>query len=152
MPSQIKAGAFLAPVILLGLLSFNAQGRIYQWVDENGTTHFTQQPPPAGIEARIVTPPPDVNTGPAREQMKQQEERAQKYLKDTSKAKEDEAKKQQEAEAQRRACEQARTRLQSFERPRVNFVDKDGTRRRATEEERQAELKKTQEYIDKNCN
>jgi len=152
MPSRIKTGALLAPVILLGLLSFNAQGKIYKWVDENGTTHYTQQPPPAGVQSKTITPPPDVDTGAAREQMKKQQERAQKYMDDRNKAKQEEAKKQQQAEAQKRACEQARTRLQSFQRPRVNFVDKDGTRRRATEEERQAQLKKTQEYIDKNCN
>ena len=31
------------------------------------------------------------------------------------------------------------------------FVDQDGTRRRATEQEREQQLAKTREYLDKNC-
>ena len=61
--------------------------------------------------------------------------------------------KTQEELAQKKAlCEKARARLESWQRPRVDYIEPDGTSRRATEEERQAEIKKSQESIDEFCN
>lgn len=151
MVKQFKAGSMLATAVLLGIAAFGAQARIYKWVDEDGMTHYTQSPPPAGIEGKTMSPPPDVDTEAARARLKQQQEQAQKFLDQRQDATEDQQKKQQDTQAAKQRCEEARTRLQSFQNPRVNFVDKDGTRRRATEEERQRELQKARDYLDKNC-
>lgn len=151
MVKRIKAGPFLSAVILLSMTAFNAQARIYKWVDTDGMTHYTQQPPPAGIEGKTITPPPDVDTEAARKRLEQQQEQSQEYLKQRQDSAEEQQKKQQEMQASREQCQQARTRLHSFQNPRVNFVGKDGARRRATEQERERELKKAQDYLDKNC-
>ena len=48
-------------------------------------------------------------------------------------------------------CEQAKKRLASYQRPRVNLVDKDGNYTVAGEDKRQAEIKKSQDLITKLC-
>ena len=34
---------------------------MYKWVDEEGNTHYTQQPPPDGIESKTLKPPPAID-------------------------------------------------------------------------------------------
>ena len=65
-------------------------------------------------------------------------------------AKEQEEAKQQAAKKQHN-CEEARKRVASFERPRVNMVGQNGEQRRATEEERVAELAKARDMVEKYC-
>lgn len=42
---------YLLLVILIVCLPYNAGAEMYQWVDEDGTKHFTNSPPPEGINA-----------------------------------------------------------------------------------------------------
>jgi hypothetical protein len=98
-----------------------------------------------------MTPPPEVNSDEADQRLKKEEKTLQQYQKQRQKQSKEQQEQQQKTQEQNQACAHARLRLKSFQRPRVNFVDKDGTRRRATEEQRQRELKKAQDYIDKNC-
>jgi hypothetical protein len=55
-------------IALLALLmaAAGAQSEIYKWVDEDGVTHYSQQPPPGG-EARVIQPgisaPPEPPSG-----------------------------------------------------------------------------------------
>ena len=37
-------------ILALSLPNFAVAGRIYTWTDENGVTHISSQPPPAGVE------------------------------------------------------------------------------------------------------
>jgi hypothetical protein len=151
MPEYIKVRYLLSAAVVTGLLAFNVQAAVYKWVDKDGVTHFSQSPPPPGIEGKTITPPPAVDTQGAQKKLKETEEKLDKAHKQREDQAKEEQKKQKEMEAKAEACKQAEARLRSFQNPRVNFVDKDGTRRRATEEERQRELGKAQEYIDKNC-
>jgi len=41
---------YLLLVILIVCLPYNAGAEMYQWVDENGTKHFSNSPPPEGIK------------------------------------------------------------------------------------------------------
>jgi len=140
------------PIILAFLLmSGHALAVTYKWVDEEGNVQYTQTPPPAGIEAETIKPPPKVDTEKAVKGLQAQEEKATKLRQnrlDTAK-KEEEVK--QELELQKKNCEMARARLASYEQPMVKFVQEDGSRVRATEEERQAEIAKSQEMIKEWC-
>jgi len=151
MPKHIKARFLLSIAVVTGVLAFNVQATVYKWVDKDGVTHYSQSPPPAGTEGKTITPPPAVDTHAAQKKLKDTEEKLDKNHKQREDQAKEEQKKQKEMQAKAEACKQAKARLSSFQNPRVNFVDKDGTRRRATEEERQRELGKAQEYIDKNC-
>ena len=52
---------------------------------------------------------------------------------------------------QEKNCQMARERLASYTRPRVRFVQEDGTRVTATEEERQEQIKKSEDMIKEFC-
>lgn len=54
-------------IALLALLAAaGAQAEVYKWVDEDGVTHYSQQPPPGG-DARVIQPgisaPPEPPSG-----------------------------------------------------------------------------------------
>lgn len=151
MPKHIKARYLLSIAVVTGMLASNVQAAVYKWVDKDGVTHYSQSPPPAGTEGQTIAPPPTVDTQGAQKKLQDTQEMLDKNRKQREDEAKEEQKKQAEMQAREDACHKAEVKLLSFQRPRVNFVDKDGTRRRATEEERQRELSKTQAYIDKNC-
>lgn len=136
---------------LLCLFAFNVYAAMYKWVDEDGVTHYTQQPPPPGVEAETIKPPSDVDTEGAERSLKEREKFLDELSGERNKKREDQEQAQQIERENKEACGKARQRLQSFQNPRINFVDEDGNRRRATEEERQRELKKARDYIQENC-
>ena len=148
--NKIKLLQSLVVVMSLSLV-FGAQARMYKWVDEDGVTQYTQTPPPGEIEAKTI----EVETGPASAPAATKDKPASQ---DTSKKenKEETAAEDTisdaEYEAQvKQACESARKSLVSYQRNRVNLVDKDGNVRVAGEDERQAGLKAAEDAIKKYC-
>ena len=139
-------------LLLLLFVAGSASAAMYKWVDEDGNTHYTQSPPPGDVQAETIAPPPDVNTKQAVEKLQQQQEKAGEFEKQRQEAAEEQRKKDEEISRKKSNCEMARKRLASYEQPRVKFVQEDGTRVRATEEERQEQIKKSQEMIDEFCN
>lgn len=151
MSKQIKTASLLLSVFITFTAVFQVQAAVYKWVDKDGMTHYTQEPPPPGIQGKTMAPPPKVNSDAATQRLKQEEKTLQQYQNQRQKQSKEEQAQEQKKQALEQACSQARLRLKSLQRPRVNYVDKDGTRRRATEEERQRDLQKARDYIDKNC-
>ena len=47
-------------VCLLGISS-QSHARLYKWIDADGNTHYTQQPPPDGIATEDIKLPASVN-------------------------------------------------------------------------------------------
>lgn len=137
--------------ILLFLLSMNCFAVMYKWVDADGNVQYTQSPPPEGVESATIKPPPAVDTGNAIKQLENQKQRADQYLEDQDKQKEEKQTAGTELAQKKALCEQAKARVASYERPRVNIVAEDGTRTRAPEETRLEELKKSKEDVDKYC-
>ena len=124
----------------------------YKWVDEDGNTHYTQTPPPGGMSGEAITPPlPKVDTEAARSKIKSLTERADKLQ--AERAEKAEQRRQQLAQEAEQAtlCQQARTSQASYERPRVNEVMEDGSRRIMGEEERQAGLARARNLVSKFC-
>ncbi|MBM2830851.1 MAG: hypothetical protein HW411_1641, partial [Gammaproteobacteria bacterium] len=74
--------------ILFFLLSMNCFAAMYKWVDADGNVHYTQSPPPEGVESATIKPPPEVDTGNAIKQLEDQKQRADQYLEDQDKQKE----------------------------------------------------------------
>jgi hypothetical protein len=140
-------------VCLLGAAFPAAPARIYKWVDADGNVQYTQTPPPGGIKSEeIKPPPPPVDTGAAVKALEEQRAVLDKSRDDRIKAAEQEQRAQQESADRQRQCEQAKLRLAAYERPRVNVVGEGGSRRRATEEERVAEIAKAREAVQQLCN
>lgn len=125
---------------------------MYKWIDAEGNTHYTQSPPPDGIEGESIKPPTRVDTESAVKALDKQKQATDKLREGRITAKEEKQKAEEDALAQLQECEQAKKRLASYQRPRVNIINEDGSQRTIPEEERQAEIKKSQAYVDKACN
>jgi hypothetical protein len=139
-------------ILLLGALPGMAAAAVYKWVDENGQVQYTQTPPPGGVQATEIKPPPE----PADpDSYMKQEEALEKSLEERRAARESAAKEAAEEadfekqKAQR--CEAAKHRLAQAEYPRTNFIEPDGTQRRATEEERQQQIQDAQAQVKEFC-
>lgn len=123
----------------------------YKWVDEDGNTHYTQTPPPGDTPGEAINRPPKVDTEAARSAIKSLTERADKLQ--AERAEKAEQRRQQLAQEAEQAtlCQQARASRASYERPRVNEVMADGSRRAMGEEERQAGLARARNLVSRFC-
>ena len=134
------------------LLAGNAQAAIYKWVDENGDVQYSQTPPPSGVAGETIEPPPQtVDTETATKQLNEQERQFEELRKQRQEQADKEAQAADELALQQKNCQMARDRLASYDRPRVQFVQEDGSRVRGTEEERQEEIKKSEDMIQEFC-
>jgi membrane-bound lytic murein transglycosylase len=142
------------PILLLGGFFFYSQysiAEMYKWVDDEGNTHYTQSPPPGDVKAKTIKPPPKVNPEHSQKQLQNRQKSLNEARDNRQKAGEEKREREQELEQQRADCEKAKARLASYQRPRVNLVDKDGNPSRATEEQRQAEIARSKDLISKLC-
>ena len=138
--------------ILTACPSQHGLATAYKWVDEDGNTHYTQTPPPGDRPSEAIgAPPPGTDPEAARSEIKALTERADRLQAErTEKA---EKRRQQLAEEAEREtlCQEARASRASYERPRVNQVMEDGSRRIMGEEERQAGLARARTLIGRFC-
>ena len=125
---------------------------IYKWVDEEGNTHYTQQPPPQDVKTSETIEP---SIGEASEKALQkidlQMEKADKLRQQRLEAKKEQQEKEQAKAVKEKNCQVAKERLQVYSRPRGLIQQGDGTAIRITEEQRQEELKKARELIKEWC-
>ena len=144
----LRAGLLL---LLIAVSSQHIRAAMYKWTDEEGNTHYTQEPPPGGIEGEIIKPPPKVKPDALEDEISKQQKFLEESQKDREKIRDDKSKQEEEIARKQADCDNARKRLESYQRPRVNAVNEDGSRSRVTEEDRQSEIIKIQKYLDENC-
>ncbi|NUT89429.1 DUF4124 domain-containing protein [Pseudomonas corrugata] len=134
----------LTASLLVGLSPMCMAGQIYKWVDAQGVTHFSAQPPDDAGATTVIKSSPPVGKPPARPSAGTIGD--QKAI--------DEQVKQQVAdqEAQLKVfCEQARTNLAQLKNnPRVR-EDVEGEMRRLTDEERRQRIDETSKQIEEHC-
>ena len=141
-------------VIFIFSFTFSAfsYAEMYKWVDEEGNTHYTQSPPPGDINAESIKPPPKIDTESASKDLEKKQERVEKLREQRITSAEEQEKAAQEEAEKEEECRKAKARLASYQRPRVNVQNPDGSLRVLPENERQAEIKKSEEYVKKACN
>ncbi len=141
----------LAPgLFFILIITTPASARVYKWVDEDGNVQFSQNPPP-GVESDVVEPKYSKGSTQAQQDL---QDRVEGFRKRADQRQKNADEKQQQAEekaAKKQRCDNARRRLASYSRPRVNKVSEDGQRVRIGEEQRQAELAKAREYLAEHC-
>lgn len=135
------------------VLSFSVHAQIYKWVDENGQTNYSQQPPASGEAQQIdVPPPPTIDTEQAQQEVDElieQQEAAEQA--------EQEAQQQARQEAEQQAireenCRIARQNLEQYQNnPGRRVIDEDGNVTRLREEVRQQKMQEFQQQIDEFC-
>lgn len=134
--------------LLLALSSSTMAAQVYKWVDAQGITHFSAQPPQgqAAQTLNTVTPPPkpvavESDASENSESLVDQEQIDRKVKQQVA---------EQEAE-RKRYCETLQTNLAQLQNnPRVR-VEENGEVRRLKEEERQSRIAETKQKIEENC-
>lgn len=150
-PSARAVAALLAGLVL----SAPAMAEMYRWVDDSGTVVYSQTLPPDGRATSTVAPPPPPSSSAGAEQQQLQAELKQAGA--ALKKQAEEERKQQDAAAKnaerKRNCDAARQNLDLIlnRPPQTRFQMPNGEYRRFTDEEREAEIKKAREFVDKNC-
>ena len=135
--------------LALALAPF-ASAEMYKYVDKNGKTVYTDQPP-ADADAKRVSAP----TAPASAPAKSYVERDKEVEKGREKSRE-QAKKSAETDkadqAKKQRCEQARGNLQIYtDGGRIMKTNDKGERDYMSDEEIAAERAKTQKLVDEAC-
>jgi len=137
--------------LLLAMSATAMASQVYKWVDAQGVTHFSAQPP-QGQDATSIntaTPPPkpvaaeEKKAAPTFESIADPEQAAiDEKVKQEVAAKEVERKKY---------CEDVRTNLSQLQNnPRLR-MEVEGELRRLSEEERQSRISEAQKAIAENC-
>lgn len=138
--SWLASGAVLVSAVQISPAQSQSD-TVYRWVDAQGQAHYSDHPP-ADAPAQVVKPSPLPPSGDdSAQRLKDFVERSDAE----TAAKEREARKTREAqaaaEARHQACERARANRERVgSRPRILQIEPDGSARRLTEEERQAQL------------
>ncbi|ERI50265.1 DUF4124 domain-containing protein [Pseudomonas sp. AOB-7] len=135
--------------LMLALSATAMASQVYKWVDAQGVTHFSAQPPQGQPATAISTSAPPPRQAPAEPAPSVEE------LLDPEQAAIDKKVKQQIAakEAERKQyCENARTNLAQLENnPRLR-IEEEGEVRRIDENERQERIAELKKSIAENCN
>jgi len=114
-------------LILNFIFSFPVAAEMYKWDDENGDTHYSQSPPNSDVNVKIIKPPSTVDTEGANKTLQEQKEKYDKLRNDRLAVVDEQKKSEEETLANQEKCEQARKRLASYQRPRVNTKNPDGS-------------------------
>ena len=134
--------------LMLTALPFHVSAKVYQWVDENGKTVYSQNPPPSGNAREIKTPTTaPTQSGSAQRKLDNLRQRAKDLQEDRQLAKEKKAQQKEEQTRNKKNCQIARdkhSKLQGLGRRLYNG-------KRLTEEERQRLMQEAQEKIKEYC-
>ena len=126
---------------------------IYKWVDEEGVTHYSQQPPPSGNAARVgVDSPPDEEIERERREMEATGERLDARREERREEEREERTDAAEREQRKQRCADLRSSLGKLtENRRLLVPDGEGNVRRLPEEERQERVAERRRQIEEQC-
>jgi hypothetical protein len=128
-----------------------ARAELYKWVDEAGNVVYTDKPPP-DAQVEVIPPPPPVDSESALEALREQQQKFDTLKQEEQKRTEETRKSEEELAVAKANCELARDKLTRLrDLPRVYVEEKDGTRRRLGEDERQARIAAAEQDIQKYC-
>lgn len=143
--------------VLLFIFSITTSGEMYKWVDHNGKTRYTDQPPPAGaaktekkLEIKLApVKPVDANDEASKKSLADRELDFKKRL---AKKKQEEAKQQKKITESKEKCFQAKSKLKLYqEAPKLTVSDGKGGVVRADDAARQKGIEMAQKEIKNYC-
>lgn len=138
----------LTGTLMLALSATATASQIYKWVDAQGVTHFSAQPPQDQEATTVNTAAPPPRQAPAEPDPATAQQPDPEQAAIDEKVKADVA--AQEAE-RRKYCENARTNLAQLENnPRLR-IEEEGEVRRIDENERQERIAELKKSIGENC-
>jgi len=154
--------------LVLCLLAASAAAEMYKWTDENGKTHYSDQPPPSQIKNSetiktnkpahgnpAAAPPPEAAGAKPAVPPKSATDQEMEFRKRRLQQAENEAKAQKEAQAaeeKKRSCQRATEQVQAYERGgRITRYGPNGEQIFLNDQEIQAELVTARKAADSWC-
>ena len=124
---------------------------MYKWRDAEGQVHYSESPPP-GRPVETIKLPPKFDSTKAREALDKEIEKFD-IRADERHDQEEEARKKAAADKENQvACQEARNQARSLaDKPRSYRIEPDGARVTQTDEEHQASIAKTRDWIALHC-
>ena len=131
-----------------------ASAALYKWTNEAGEVVYSDKPPPQNLQGQRLKAPPPPPVPP--EQALEELRNKSKAYTERREARQEAARIQQEAKAKaerkRQRCDQLRSRLTFLQNnPRISVKAEGGEYSRMNEEQRQSNIQKTSDQIQKDC-
>ena len=130
----------------------------YKWTDNSGEVHYTQTPPPSGIDSQVIQgAPPPAESG---QTIRQEQQKLQQQL-DAMEERRDERKKEETIEKQHQElikineknCIIAENNLAKLHQGGIKrYLTPEGEVIRLTEEDRQRRITEAKKQVEKICN
>jgi hypothetical protein len=138
---------------LLILTTANADAGLNKWVDERGKVHYSDQPPPTGVEASALRGAPAPASAPAASKSYAEREAEMKKTRQSkNQAEESAAQQQANTETEKANCIAAQQTLRALQQDgRIVEYDEKGERRFVADDERSQRIGNAQAEIGKWC-
>lgn len=153
---RFKTLIALVACTTLTLFGLEADAAIYKWVDAQGNTQFSDQPPGGSVEAtKVATPGANISEG--RRAAAQQRRDALKQISEARQEKRSgQAKEKEEslaaADTRRQQCDGARVRVALAEQTTHTYtVDANGERQYQASDQRDAEIRQMRADVERYC-
>lgn len=143
----------LITAITLCILASPSFSAMYKWTDEQGNTHYGEQPPNYQKAQNIAPPPPAASSSKgSSERMKALRTGILKQTEDGEKAKIEAQQKASEDKEMKAYCAQLRKRIKDLQSStRVSQQDQDGNVNYLDTTQIQKQIKETQQRLAKDC-
>ena len=140
-------------ILVLSSIALSVSAEIYKWVDDEGNIHYGEKPPSTNTKEEVETIKirDNVDTQRAAETLKKKSKSLNDLNDERKQEKTDALNDKKELAKNKMRCEQAKKQLANYQHPKVNVKESDGTYRALGEEERQAGLKKSEDFVKKSC-
>lgn len=155
MPYASTGRTLAAACLALAAFAAGAQ-TMYKWVDEKGTTHFSEHPPPDGkkaakVEPKVTPPSSPATAAPKSDAQSWRAQEAEFRKRQVERGQRDQAEQRERAERGQQ-CSEARRRLTSLQNTNLIYRDnEDGTRSYLNEAQRESAITRQREAIREVC-
>lgn len=154
VPAMQRRALILAATTAMLVWTASTVAEMYRWVDDDGTTVYSQRPPPDRSANAIAPPPPPNEADVQRAQARLREQTTRDFdAREAAKQQaEEHAKTDQEQAIRASNCATARNNLRTIQTLGARRLKTaDGIYRRLSEEERAERAAQMQKAIEENC-
>lgn len=155
MPYASIGRTIAAACLAAAVFAAGAQ-TMYKWVDEKGTTHFSEHPPPDGkkaakVEPKVTPPSAPATAPPKNDAQLWRAQEAEFRKRQVERGQRDQAEQRERAERGQQ-CSEARSRLTFLQNTNRIYRDNDdGTRSYMTEAQRESALARQRNAVKEQC-
>jgi hypothetical protein len=137
---------------LLWALVVPATAQVYKWVDEKGTIHYGERPPPDKKAQELEQHQANPGLAPGKAEQPSWKDKELEFRSRRIETEQAEAQRKQREDAQRQACNQARDQLGQMKLARrLYHLDDKGERVFQSDDERSASIAHQEQQVAQRC-